>query len=121
MTELIRGFHFEAYTDVLMKELSTGSRKKAYLITGFALKPKLLLLDEPVNGLDYQSTEYLYQLIRGYREHGTVLFASHILESLTETSDRVLVLEHGTIRRTFEGGRIDAAGIREALNDDMDV
>ena len=121
VTELIRGFHFEAYADVLMKELSTGSRKKAYLITGFALKPKLLLLDEPVNGLDYQSTEYLYQLIRGYREHGTVLFASHILESLTQTSDRVLVLEHGTIRRTFEGGRIDAAGIREALNNDMDV
>ena len=63
MDELIHGFHFEEYTDVLLKELSTGNLKKAYLITAFALKPKLLILDEPVNGLDFQSTEYLYQQI----------------------------------------------------------
>lgn len=44
--ELVQGFHFEEYTDVLLKELSTGNLKKAYLITAFALKPKLLMLDE---------------------------------------------------------------------------
>lgn len=38
----------------------------AYLITAFALKPKLLMLDEPVNGMDFQSTEYLYRQIGGY-------------------------------------------------------
>ena len=90
--ELVCGFHFEEYTDVLLKELSTGNLKKAYLITAFALKPKLLMLDEPVNGLDFQSTEYLYQQIGGYRQYGTVLFSSHILESICLTSDRVLVL-----------------------------
>ena len=37
MDELIHGFHFEEYTDVLLKELSTGNLKKAYLITAFAL------------------------------------------------------------------------------------
>ena len=66
VSELIQGFHFEAYTDALFKELSTGNRKKAFLITAFALRPRLLLLDEPVNGLDFQSTEYLYQQILGY-------------------------------------------------------
>ena len=65
VSELVKGFHFEDYTDVLLKELSTGNLKKAYLITAFALRPKLLLLDEPVNGLDFQSTEFLYQLIGG--------------------------------------------------------
>ena len=119
-TELIQGFHFEAYVDTLLKELSTGNRKKAYLITAFALKRELLLLDEPVNGLDFQSTEYLYQKILEYKEHGTVLFSSHILESITLTSDRVFVLEDGKIRQTFEGGHIDAAGIREALHDEND-
>ena len=49
VSELVRGFHFEAYTDTLLKELSTGNRKKAFLITAFALKPRLRLLDEPVN------------------------------------------------------------------------
>ena len=120
VSELVQGFHFEEYTDTLLRELSTGNRKKAFLITAFALKPRLLLLDEPVNGLDFQSTEYLYQQILGYKEYGTVLFSSHILESITLTSDRVFVLEDGKIRQTFEGGQINAADIREALHDEND-
>ena len=120
VSELVQGFHFEEYTDTLLRELSTGNRKKAFLITAFALKPRLLLLDEPVNGLDFQSTEYLYQRILGYKEYGTVLFSSHILESITLTSDRVFVLEDGKIRQTFEGGQINAADIREALHDEND-
>ena len=121
VTEPVRGFHFENYTDTLLKDLSTGNKKKAFLITAFTLKPELLLLDEPVNGLDFQSTEYLYQLIAGYKKYGTVLFSSHILESITLTSNRVLVLEDGQIRRSFEGGEINAANIREALHDENDV
>lgn len=114
---LVQGFHFAEYTNVLLKELSTGNLKKAYLITAFALHPKLLLLDEPVNGLDFQSTEYLYQLIAAYKQHGTVLFSSHILESICLTSDRVLVLEHGQINQIFMGEEIKTETIREVLND----
>ncbi len=117
ISELIRGFGFEAYTDVLLKELSTGNLKKAYLITAFALRPELLLLDEPVNGLDFQSTEYLYRQINGYRQYGTVLFSSHILESICLTSDRVLVLEQGRISRSFTGQEIQADRIREVLGE----
>ncbi|MCI8635020.1 MAG: ABC transporter ATP-binding protein [Eubacterium sp.] len=115
---LIRGFHFEGHTDMLLKELSTGNKKKVFLITAFALKPRLLLLDEPVNGLDFESTEFLYQLIAGYKEYGAVLFSSHILESITLTADRVLVLENGKIRQDFGSGEIDAAQIREALHEE---
>lgn len=115
--ELIRGFQFEAYTDVLLRELSMGNRKKAYLITAFALKPGLMILDEPVNGLDFQSTEYLYRRIEGYRQHGTILFSSHILESICLTSDRVLVLEQGQIKKSFAGKEIEAGKIREALEE----
>ena len=115
VAELVKGFHFEDYTHVLLKELSTGNLKKAYLIIAFALHPKLLLLDEPVNGLDFQSTEFLYQLISGYKKYGTVLFSSHILESICLTSDRVLVLEQGKISRIFTGEEIAAGNIREVL------
>lgn len=121
VSELISGFHFEEYTNMLLKDLSTGNKKKAFLITAFALKPELLLLDEPVNGLDFTSTEFLYQLIAGYKEYGTVLFSSHILESITLTCDRVMVLEGGKIRKCFEHGEIEAAQIREALHDERHV
>ena len=113
--ELVRGFHFESCENMLLRELSTGNQKKAFLITAFALEPELLLLDEPVNGLDFQSTEFLYREIAGYKERGTVLFASHVLESITLTADRVLVLEKGRISRQFEKEEIDAPQIREAL------
>ena len=103
---------------MLLKELSTGNLKKAYLITAFALRPKLLLLDEPVNGLDFQSTEFLYQLMGSYQQYGTLLFSSHILESICLTSDRVLVLEQGRIGRTFTGTEIAAGKIREVLADE---
>lgn len=117
VSSLVAGFHFNDYTNVLLKELSTGNLKKAYLITAFALRPKLLLLDEPVNGLDFQSTEFLYQLMSSYKEYGTILFSSHILESICLTSDRVLVLEHGRISRSFTGKEITAGNIREVLAD----
>lgn len=109
--ELIHGFHFEEYTDVLLKELSTGNLKKAYLITAFALKPKLLILDVK------WSTEYLYQQISSYRQYGTILFSSHILESICLTSDRVAVLEQGQIKRCFAGQEIKAEKIREVLKE----
>ena len=115
METLIDGFGFGEYTDICFKELSTGNLKKAYLITSFALKPELLLLDEPVNGLDFQSTEYLYRCMENYKKHGTLLFASHILESICLTSDRVLVLENGKIRKNFEREEINPIGIREVL------
>ena len=121
ISELVQGFHFENFTDILLKDLSTGNRKKAFLITAFALKPELLFLDEPVNGLDFQSTEYLYQQIASYKKYGTILFSSHILESITLTSDRVFVLENGKIRQIFEHGQINATDIREVLRYENDI
>ena len=115
VSELVSGFHFEEYENKLLKDLSMGNRRKVNLITAFALKTPLLFLDEPVNGLDFQSTEFLYSLISGYKEHGTLLFSSHILESITLTSDRVMVLENGRISRTFTGDEITAESVRKVL------
>jgi ABC-2 type transport system ATP-binding protein len=117
VNELVEGFDFDAYRRVLIRDLSTGNKRKVFLITGFALGLPLLVLDEPVNGLDFQSTEYLYSLINGYRQYGAVLFSSHVLESICLTADRVLVLEKGCISREFVQGQINAAAIREALDD----
>lgn len=114
--KLVEGFHFAAYTDTMLCALSTGNRKKVFLITAFALELPLLIFDEPVNGLDFQSTEFLYQQIKDYRAVGTVFFSSHVLESLALTADRVLVLADGSIARQFAPSTMEAQAIREALN-----
>lgn len=113
---LVQKFNFEGYRSAMMNSLSMGNRRKAFLIAGFALKPDLLLLDEPVNGLDFQSTEILYEMISGYREYGSVLFSSHILESVTLTSDNVLILENGRISKTFSKDEITPENIRGSLD-----
>ena len=118
INELVERFGFEEHRPKLIKDLSLGNRRKAYLIAGFALRPEFLLLDEPVNGLDFNSTETLYSLISDYKKYGTVLFSSHILESVTLTSDKVLVLEEGVIAKTYSGSEITAENIRASLETD---
>ncbi len=68
--DLIQGFGFEAYTDKLLGDLSMGNRKKAFLITAFALKPELLLLDEPITGLDPAAIQDFYRLIHPFLPGG---------------------------------------------------
>lgn len=104
--ELIRGFQFEAYTDVLLRELSTGNLKKAYLITAFALKPGLMILDEPVNGLDFQSTEYLYRRIEDYRQHGTILFPRISLKVSVLLPTGCWCWNRGRSKRALQGRRL---------------
>lgn len=112
---LVQGFSFEKYEDVLIKELSTGNKKKVYLITAFALRPELLFLDEPVNGLDFQSTEFLYTQIKEYKEYGTVFFSSHVLESVSLTADRILLLKNGSMEELKDREWKENGDIREVL------
>ncbi len=124
VNRLVRKFNFENYRSQMIQNLSMGNKRKVYLITAFLLKPNLLLLDEPINGLDFQSTEALYSEISNYRKYGTILFSSHILESVTLTCDKVLILEDGHITHTFTETDISADNIRGVLRfegDDSDV
>ena len=96
---LINGFGFSEYKKYEIKDLSTGNRKKVFLITGFALWLPLLILDEPLDGLDFSSSEFLYEAINGYKQYGSVLMSSHIAESFEKTCDYVLLLSNGKIQR----------------------
>lgn len=96
---LIHGFHFEDYINYDIKDLSTGNRKKVFLITGFSLKLPLIILDEPLDGLDFNSSEFLYEVLNGYKKHGSVIMSSHIAESFEKTCDTILLLNNSKITR----------------------
>lgn len=105
VSQLVKGFGFEKYLNYSFKDLSTGNRKKAFLIIGFALELPLLILDEPLDGLDYLASEYLYKEIIEYKKYGSVLMSSHIAESIEKTCDKLLVLNEGKIESyKFESG-----------------
>lgn len=99
LNQLIDGFSFRPYLKMSIASLSTGNKKKVFLITGFYLRCPLLLLDEPIDGLDFEATEFLYQAIKDYKVAGTVLLSSHIIESIGRVCDQLLVLEKGRLEK----------------------
>lgn len=98
LARLVQGFHFESYQNTSLSKLSFGNQKKVFLISGLLLELPLLLLDEPIDGLDFESTEFLYREIQEYTRYGTVLIASHLLDSLNKISHDILILKEGHLK-----------------------
>jgi ABC-2 type transport system ATP-binding protein len=78
---------------------SLGMKQMAKLAQAIAHGPKLLLLDEPSNGLDPEARQRMLQLVREIRDTGevNVLFSSHLLHDIEECCDQVLILKEGRI------------------------
>ena len=78
-------------------DLSGGEKRRAALAGVIAMKPRILVLDEPAAGLDPRGKLHLRETIRQYRREtgGTVIIVSHAMEEIASLCDRVLVLDHG--------------------------
>ncbi|HEY4057238.1 MAG TPA: ABC transporter ATP-binding protein [Kofleriaceae bacterium] len=84
-----------------VKELSGGMTQKLGLIQALLHDPKLLVLDEPLEGLDPPSRNLLKEILRERRNAGTtVLFSSHILSDVQDVADRVGILHGGVIEHS---------------------
>lgn len=92
---LIDGFNFNKYEDYVLKDLSMGNAKKFYIIAALGLKLPFLVLDEPVDGLDFESTVFLYQELKKYKKYGSIFMSTHILESINEVADSYILLHNG--------------------------
>ena len=81
-----------------VKELSGGMARKLGLIQALLHEPRLLVLDEPLEGLDPPTRSLLKDVIRERQEAGTtVLFSSHILSDVEDVADRIGILDAGRI------------------------
>lgn len=78
---------------------SLGMKQLIKLAQALAHGPKLLILDEPTNGLDPIARQRMIQLIKDIRQEGSVhlLISSHLLRDIDETCDEVLILKRGRI------------------------
>ena len=81
-----------------VRELSTGNRQKIGLIQAFMGDPELLILDEPIAGLDPLVQRRFHDLLADVRAQGrTVLLSSHTLSEVDRVADRVAVLRAGRL------------------------
>ena len=80
-------------------DLSGGQKRRAALAGVFAMQPRLLVLDEPMAGLDPVGREEILSCIESYRRSigSAVLFVTHSMEDAARVSDRLVVLDHGGI------------------------
>ena len=86
--------------------LSHGFKQRVGIAQAIVHKPRLLVLDEPITGLDPVQIVEMRELLRGLKGKHTILLSSHILSEISETCDRILVIK---------GGEIAAAGTEAEL------
>ena len=81
----------------LISSLSHGFRQRVGVAQALVHNPKLLILDEPTSGLDPLQIIEMRSLIRNLRGAHTILLSSHILSEISQTCDRLLVIQDGEI------------------------
>lgn len=98
---LIRLFKLEEQMSKFGGELSHGNRRKVLLASALLHEPKVLVLDEPFNGLDPEAGRVLKELLKKYVSEGrTVLVSTHILELAEAIADRITIMHAGRVVAT---------------------
>ncbi len=83
--------------DDVIGVLSHGYRKRVGIAQAIVHRPALVLLDEPVSGLDPHQIVGMRQTVRSLGREATVIVSSHILSEVEQTCDRILVLDEGRL------------------------
>ena len=86
-------------------ELSHGFRQRVGIGQALVHNPSVIILDEPINGLDPVQIVEMRDLITSLRGRHTVILSSHILSEITRTCDRILIVDRG--RLVAEGSEAD--------------
>jgi ABC-2 type transport system ATP-binding protein len=84
--------------NVRLSEMSKGMRQRVKVAQALLFEPDLLLLDEPLNGMDPTNRRQTIDRVREWGESGrTVLLASHVLHEVESVTDRLMMLHHGRL------------------------
>ena len=98
-----------------VKDFSLGMRQRLGLARAFLTKPKLLILDEPINGLDPIGIQEIRNLLLSLsKEHGiTILISSHILSEISQIADKIGFIKNGEI--------VEQVSMKEISRENIDL
>jgi ribose transport system ATP-binding protein len=110
-----------ASVETLVKNLSGGTQQKVVLAKWLALKPKVLIFDEPTRGIDVGSKAEIYHLMRNLADEGVVIIMiSSDMEEILGVSDRIAVMNEGQITGFLSRDQFDEEAVmRLAVGDNF--
>ncbi len=112
--EMIDVFDLRAKTDVRTPKLSGGMRRRLLLARALMHRPRLVILDEPTAGVDFELRQELWRYIRRLHDQGTtILLTTHYLEEAEALCEEIALIRHGELI-----ARDTAAGLRDAYEAD---
>lgn len=112
--QLLKRFELDDKQKKLGRELSKGMMQKVSICCALAIKPKVILLDEPMVGLDPAAIKELKEVVLELKAQGTtVLISTHMLEMVKDLWDLVFIMQKGEIVGTFNREQEKDADIEE--------
>jgi ABC-2 type transport system ATP-binding protein len=98
MTKMLRAFDLETNLHQRMDTFSKGMRQKVLLTSGLLHNPEIIVLDEPLSGLDANSVIIVKELISKLAKEGkTVFYCSHMMDVVEKVSDRIVLINNGEV------------------------
>jgi len=99
---LLGGFRLGDHMNRRLSRCSLGTRQKAAIVAAFVGQPRLVVLDEPFNGLDSESLMVAKRVFSDFTRQGAILMASHGIEIVSEWCSHLDHLVDGTIRERID-------------------
>ncbi|QKJ30040.1 ABC transporter ATP-binding protein [Mucilaginibacter mali] len=116
--KLLTAFGLGDNIDSRMDTFSKGMKQKVLLISGIIHNPKIIVLDEPLSGLDANAVIMIKELIVKLKQEGkTIFYCSHVMDVVEKVSDRILLINKGEIIAdgSFESLKQDHADTLEQI------
>ncbi|MBN9298077.1 MAG: ABC transporter ATP-binding protein [Filimonas sp.] len=105
MTKMLAAFGLADHMHERMDTFSKGMRQKVLITSGLLHNPDIIILDEPLSGLDANSVIIVKELISKLSKEGkTIFYCSHMMDVVEKVSDRIVLINEGTViaNGTFE-------------------
>ena len=111
INQLLDIFKLREAFDRPIKSYSHGMKQKISVIGALAHNPRLWVLDEPLTGLDPQSSYQLKKVMKQHAAEGnTVFFSSHILDVVENLCDRCCIIKRGRLQGVYDLAEVKARG-----------
>jgi ABC-2 type transport system ATP-binding protein len=120
-SELLQALQLEKQVNEVMSGYSQGMRQKIALISALMHKPEVLILDEPLNGLDPRSARIVKEILhRLADERVSILFSTHVLEIADAICSKITIISNGSTVAEGTSQEVKAmAGLKSSSLEDV--